>query len=401
MTVPSERALSTEERAGAAGAGTSLARVVGVPGVVLMGLGSILGTGIFVNVGVAAGIAVTPQFPSAVRGDTLRAVGRTIATCLVLIASGCSGADGSPDPPASDGGLNPSREGLVPIVEDCTVPEAPEPSEINLANDVEYSVAGGEALLLDVAWPLAGGPHPLVVMIHGGGWIIGDKTDERARGVIVRLAAIGYAAASINYRLVQDGENLFPAAVEDVRCAVRWLQANADSYAIDPSRVAAVGASAGGHLALMLGTAGDEAGLDGSCALAGPVELDGVVSFYGPSDLRSGSPWGIGEPMLETFLGQSPDQVPELARLASPIAHIDAGDRPHLLLHGSIDSLVLPEQSRNLQAAFEAAGVASTYVELADTPHAFELITEDRRYRVSTCTTLSYLATMLDTAPSP
>lgn len=325
---------------------------------------------------------------------------RTVAACLALIASGCSGADGSPQPPVSDGGTDPSREGLVPIVEDCAVPATPAPSEINLAVDVQYSVAGGEALLLDLAWPLAGGPHPLVVMIHGGAWIIGDKTDERPRDVILRLAAIGYAAASINYRLVQNGENLFPAAVEDVRCAVRWLEANAGSYAIDPSRVAAVGASAGGHLALMLGTAGDVAGLDGSCALAGPVELDGVVSFYGPSDLRSGSPWGLGAGMLETFLGDSPDQIPELARLASPIAHVDAGDLPHLLVHGGIDGLVLPEQSRNLQAAFEAAGVASTYVELAETPHAFDLISEDQRYRSSTCTALAYLATMLDATPS-
>lgn len=323
------------------------------------------------------------------------------AWTVLLLGAGCSGPRDEPAPglDGGDGARDPSREGLVPIVEDCAVPPAPEPAEINLSVDVEYGRVGGQALLLDVAWPLGSAAHPLVVMIHGGGWISGDKADGRARNTIVRLAASGFVASSINYRLSQDGDHTFPAAVEDVRCAIRWLRANAPGYGIDPSRVAAMGASAGGHLALMLGTAGDVEGLDGSCELSGAIDLSGAVSFYGPTDLRAGAPWGVGESLVSAFLGATAENVPELARLASPIVHVDESDRPHLLVHGGGDTLVLPEQSRAMQAAFEAVGVASTYLELANEPHAFELITDEPAYRTSTCTALAYLAEVLAMPP--
>jgi acetyl esterase/lipase len=284
---------------------------------------------------------------------------------------------------------------LVPIVEDCEVPPIPDATEIYLTVDVAYGPSN-EALVLDVAAPLNATARPLVVMIHGGAWISGDKTDARPTEVILRLAALGYVAASINYRLSVDGNDPFPAAVEDVRCAVRWLRANADSYGIDPSRVGVIGSSAGGHLALMLGTAGDVEGLDGSCPLTGAIDVAGAVSFYGPTDLRPGSPWGVGAGLLSAFLGDDPQNVPELAELASPIAHVDATDHPHLLVHGGGDTLVLPEQSRSMQAAFEAVGVASTYLELASAPHAFDLISDDPALRTSTCTTLAYFAAVLE-----
>ncbi len=319
----------------------------------------------------------------------------------LALVSACSGGDGTPPGGGgADAGSDPSREGLVPIVADCTVPPTPAPTEVNLALDVEYAQVGGVPLLLDVAWPLGGTTRPLVVMIHGGGWIVGDKSDARARDFILRLAAHGYAAASLNYRLTLDGNDPFPAAVEDVRCAVRWLRANGDSYGIDSSRVAAVGASAGAYLALMLGSAGDVNGLDGGCALTGPIDLAGAVSFYGPTDLRPGAAWSAGgAALVSNFLGSTPDELPELAEQASPIVHVDSADPPQLLIHGGADSLVLPDQSRRMQAAFEAVGVGSTYLELAEAPHSFDVVTDEPAYRASTCTTLAYLAQVLDGSP--
>lgn len=319
------------------------------------------------------------------------------------IAAACSEPTVDPDggrpdaftPPLPDAGppVDHSRPGLVPILEACAIPAVPDPSAIQLEEDIEYARVGAESLRLDVAWPLDGADHPLVVMIHGGAWMVGDKADERPRDFIVRLASIGYAAASINYRLATPaGDNLFPAAVEDARCAVRWLRANADRWSADRSRTVVAGASAGAHLALMVGLAADAGGFDGSCALTDPIDVVGIVSDYGAMDLRAsafGDP--IGAALVSGFLGDTPDAVPDLAESASPILYIDPDDVPPLLVHGTEDGLVPVEQSRAMQAALEAAGVASTYVEVPLAPHAFALLTEEERYRVSSCTTLAYL----------
>ncbi len=286
-----------------------------------------------------------------------------------------------------------SRPGLVPIVASCEVPATPEAGEVQLAEDVEYATAGGESQRLDVAWPLSGADHRLVVMIHGGGWTTGDKTDERVRDFILRLASIGYTAASINYRLATPGgDNLFPTAIEDVRCALRWMLANAATYDADPSRVVAAGASAGGHLALMLLLAGDAGGFDGACSSTEPFALAGAIDFYGPSDIRAGTfADPLGEVLIAAFLGDTAANVPDVAERASPITYLEASDLPPLILHGAGDGVVPVEQSRDLQAAFEDLGIASTYVEIPVAPHAFDLLTEEPRYRTSTCTTLAYL----------
>ncbi|HJL18199.1 MAG TPA: alpha/beta hydrolase [Sandaracinaceae bacterium LLY-WYZ-13_1] len=290
---------------------------------------------------------------------------------------------------------DPSRPGRVSIVDDCEVPPSPDDGAVRLEEDLTYATVNGEALRLDVASPPDGGgdAHPLVVMIHGGAWSVGDKADERPRDFIRRLASIGYVAASVNYRLATpDGERSFPAAVEDVRCAVRWIRARADRWGADPSRVVAAGMSAGGHLALMLALAGDAEGFDGACGDTGPVALDGAISYYGPTDLRADQFTDpVGEALIAGFLGAPASEVPEVAERASPLAWADASDPAPLLVHGGGDGVVPASQSRALQATLEALGVASTYVEVPLAPHAFAGITEQARYRVSTCTTLAYL----------
>jgi acetyl esterase/lipase len=286
----------------------------------------------------------------------------------------------------------------VGVVESCQVPPVPADSAVNLALDVEYAAPGGESQRLDVAWPKTAGPHPLVVFIHGGGWSAGDK--KTFAQDIRRLAGIGYTSATLDYRLAEaGGKNIFPAQVQDVRCAVRWLRAHAAAYDLDPQRVAVIGGSAGGHLTEMLATASDVAGLDdGGCsAAAQPVQISAAVPLYGPSDLRAGaatwSAWAEGK--LEQLLGKPPAEVPALAALASPIVHVNAGDPPMLLIHGVIDQVVPISQSRDMKKALDKAGVPAMLVELPLAGHAFPVFGVLPAYQRHACTTLAFLQAVL------
>ena len=258
-----------------------------------------------------------------------------------------------------------------------------------MARDLAYAVMDGQPQRLDVARPRQGGPHPLVVLIHGGGWSGGDKSAYDA--AMRLLAGQGYAAAWVNYRLASAPRNTFPAAVEDVRCAVRWLRSHADEYGIDPNRVAALGSSAGGHLAAMLGTAADVAGLDGRCPLRefSPA-VSPVAAFAGPHDIRTAGALDSGQrSMVENFLGVRPEADPERALFASPAVHASAGDPPFLLVHGTADDVV--PIRRSMRDTLRAAGVPATLVELPGVGHSFPELSGDPRFRVSTCTTLAIL----------
>jgi acetyl esterase/lipase len=306
-----------------------------------------------------------------------------LAPVLVLLA-GCSGASAP---------VNPDKAGgeAVAVVRDCSIPAPADASRINLARDITYARMDGQPQQLDIAWPKQAGPHPLVVLIHGGGWSGGDKSAYH--GALRLLAGQGYVAASVNYRLAAAPRNVFPAAVEDVRCAVRWLRANASDYGIDPSRVAALGHSAGGHLAAMLGTAADVPGLDGACPLPEvSPEVSAVVALAGPHDIRTAGPLDSSQrSMVENFLGVRPEADPERALFASPAVHADATDPPFLLIHGTADDVVPIRQSRSMQDTLRAAGVPATLVELPGVGHSIAEFSGEPRFRVSTCTTLAFL----------
>jgi acetyl esterase/lipase len=250
---------------------------------------------------------------------------------------------------------------------------------------------GGQPLRLDLARPRGPGPHPLVVLIHGGGWSGGDKGAHHADMLL--LAGQGYAAASVNYRLAAAPRNVFPAAVEDVRCAVRFLRSRAGEYGLDPSRVAAVGSSAGAHLAAMLGTAAGVPGLDGACPVSGPSpEVGAVVAVAGPHDIRTAGALDASQRwMVENFLGARPEDQPARALLASPAVHAHPGAPPFLLVHGTADDVVPVRQSRSMRDTLRAAGVPATLIELPGVGHAVPEFSADPRFRVSTCTTLAFL----------
>ena len=221
-------------------------------------------------------------------------------------------------------------------------------------------------LVLDLYLPSTPPPHPLIVWVHGGGWRSGDE--DLARNHPARqLVSRGYALASVEYRL--SGEAVFPAQIQDCRAAIRWLRAHAPALGLDPSRFAAWGGSAGGHLVSLLGTAGEVEEFDdprqGNAGL--PARVQAVVDWYGPSDLTypAGAPGDEGQ--VGRLLGCS--DCPDRARWASPVTHVDRTDPPFLIQHGTADPVVPPLQSELLHSALLAAGGTSTYDLFAGAGH--------------------------------
>ncbi|MEO7092182.1 MAG: alpha/beta hydrolase [Polyangiales bacterium] len=281
------------------------------------------------------------------------------------------------------------------MVKDCVPPANPPFDTLRSQYDVVYSTPHGRQLGLDVAWPKTPGKHPLVVLIHGGAWIGGDR--EYHRNDILRLAGQGYVAATIDYRLAGNPKNAFPAALEDVRCAVRFLRKHADDYAIDPARVGALGDSAGGHLAAMLAVAGDLAG-DGTCSIVDqPDDVQAAVVDYAPLDLRTFRRYPESIQLATKYLlgGKEPANHPDLTALASPATHVDEKDPPMLLLHGTNDRVVPFEESRDFARVLEKAHVPHLYVELPNIPHGFLVLGSGFILRKSTCTTMAFLAETL------
>lgn len=270
---------------------------------------------------------------------------------------------------------------------------------ISLALDVPYHQLGGKRLAMDIAWPISGGPYPLVVLIHGGGWRVGDR--HHMEDEMKMLVPRGYAAATIQYRLAQPGPvNTFPAAAQDVRCAIRFLLARATAYRIDPRRVALLGLSAGGHLAALTVAASGDGRLDGPCSHGKrePIKISGVVSLFPPLDLR---PKAVAEftPMVQAivtnFLGAPSSRDPQKAALASPMTHVKAGLPPFLLVHGTTDMMVPISQSRRFKEALDRAKVPALLVEVPHIGHGFPPFTGTPALRQATCTTLTFLDSVL------
>src|SRR5262249_44781245 len=166
----------------------------------------------------------------------------------------------------------------------------------------------------------------------------------------------GYVAASPQYRFCP--KEVFPAQVHDVKAAVRWIKANAQKYKIDPRRVGAIGFSAGGHLALMLGVTGPDDGLEGEAAAgASDTRVTAVVNYFGPTDLGAADIPDVSKPLVKDFLGAAPREKPELAAKASPRTYVSQGDAAILTFQGTKDPLVPFTQAIELAEAMTAAGV--------------------------------------------
>jgi len=239
--------------------------------------------------------------------------------------------------------------------------------------DIVYAQVDGHALALDLHLP-AGVAHPLlVVYLHGGAWRAGSKS-EYPQFLVER----GYAVASVEFRSSNDAR--FPADVQDIKAAIRFLRAKAGEYGYRADRIAISGASSGGHLAALVGTTNGLAQLEGNEGeyTQESSAVQALVSWYGASDLTTilaqSTQFGVSvrEPALRLLLGGLPDEVPELAKLASPVMQVDAHDPPAILLHGDQDPQMPVNQMLELEAAYHRAGVSVETVVVDGARHGGE-----------------------------
>lgn len=235
---------------------------------------------------------------------------------------------------------------------------------------IEYTNPDDQHLQLNLARPAKGdGPFPAVLCIHGGGFRAGTR--DGYDPLIRQLAERGYVAVTASYRLAP--KYPFPAAVHDVKAAVRWLRANAAKYKIDPERIGVTGGSAGGHLALYLGVTGGVKELEGDGGNAGQSSrVQCVVNFYGPSDLtRSYGKSVDAAEVLPLFLGGDVVKERKKHLVASPLYWVTPAAPPILCVHGTKDNYVAYEQSVWIVDRLLAAGVEAELVTLQGAGHGF------------------------------
>ena len=270
--------------------------------------------------------------------------------------------------------------------------------------DITYqTLPGYRPLKLDLFLPpasfAASGPRPLVVYVHGGGWMAGGPRRSAAYvdwpKVLASLAAKGYIVASVSYRFSREAP--FPAAIQDVKAGIRWLRARAATYNIDPKRAAIWGQSAGGHLAALAGVSCNVAALEPGARIvpktanvetvastaAGSDQasdcVQAVIGWFGIYDFatmpkRSSPPPGMppGPSAENLFLGcPAGDCTPEQRASASPVTYIDRSDPPVLLMHGSDDQTVPEAQTETFDAALRAKGVSVRKIVIPGVDHSW------------------------------
>jgi acetyl esterase/lipase len=231
--------------------------------------------------------------------------------------------------------------------------------------DVPYCTPDGLEQTLDAYFPASGGPWPAVVWVHGGGWVEGDK----AEGAGWRsLNDQGYLVISVNYRLAAY-DIKFPAMIEDVKCAIRYLRAHAGEYNLDPERIGVMGASAGGHLVALLGTADASAGWDDGEYADQSSRVQAVVSMAGVMDFTLPMYDGIAMAIYYAS-GELGGKDSEANRAASPVTYVTPDDPPFLILHGDEDGVVPLDQATALHDRLTEAGVPSTLVIVRNGDHS-------------------------------
>ena len=267
--------------------------------------------------------------------------------------------------------LNPKNANAVWMLEKLGAPLAAEaiwklagsPPAVELTPDVVYSEGSSRPLKMHVLRPKAQPkePLPVVVFVHGGGWFEGHR--NRGLGPLAHFAERGYLCASIEYRL--SGEAKFPAQIEDVKEAIRFLRAKAKEFHLDPERIGVWGQSAGGHLAALLGTSGEVKELEGaggwrkfSSRVQAVVDWNGPTDFLEPVQMKH---WAERkDDAFVKLVGGTPEANKDKAVRANPATYATPDDPPFLIIHGDADEVVLLSQSESLYNALKRAGVDAT-----------------------------------------
>ncbi len=245
------------------------------------------------------------------------------------------------------------------------------PKGTEILGNIPYNADTLKKHLLDIYLPAnAKAKNPLVIFIHGGGWISNDKYSDMGymTETINAMLNNGYAIASLDYRWAQNA--VFPGILQDCNKAASFLFDNAYKYKIDKNNIALIGFSAGGHLASLMGTSQNNNVTNLHFAKAiRPFKYKAVVDFYGPADLVL-FPGNEDEKSPEAILiGAKPLERPDLAKTASPITYIDKNDPPYLIIHGEKDNLVSPKQSKLFSAWLTHFGVKNELIIVKDAPH--------------------------------
>jgi acetyl esterase/lipase len=301
----------------------------------------------------------------------------SIATYLLI--SGCSTKSTDPNRPmaAPKGYMNETfmkiayGTGMLDLID--TEPDIPE--EITEIKNIEYKYIDSLSLQLDI-YKLKDlvEPAPVLIFIHGGAWRSGKRSDYLT--YLVDYAKKGYITATISYRLVKQAP--FPAAVQDVNCGVKWIKSHAAEYGIDPERIALIGGSAGGHLAMMTGYGAEYPLFNQDCAIEGENKVQAVIDLYGPVDLTT--PYAVSTYQVQDFLNTTYDKDSDIFELASPKTFISSDDPPTLIFQGTIDALVPYSQSDSLASWLEKAGVPHDYHRLKGWPHTMDLAVKVNEY---------------------
>jgi len=233
------------------------------------------------------------------------------------------------------------------------------PLDAQVQKDIEYARAGDHRLLLDLYRPSSNAERPpLVVYIHGGAWRRGSKDKVPIKGLLKH----GYAIASVAYRLSPVAK--FPAQAHDIKAAIRFLRARQNELNIDARRIGIAGASAGGHLVALIGTTNGHQALEGKLGDHPDQSSDvqAIVDYYGPTNfmtiLKQSTPHGLSVrvPALDLLLGGRPEKHEKIARLGSPVFHVDSDDPPLMMIHGDQDPQVPINQSHELHGAYKKVG---------------------------------------------
>ena len=252
---------------------------------------------------------------------------------------------------------------------------------VAVQENVVYATVSGSELHLDVYGP-ARRPEalsPAIVLIHGGGWMNLDKSTMRGMGQL--LARYGFVGFSVNYRLFKEGGNSWPAQLDDVQRAVRWIRANSTKYSVDPQRIGAFGHSAGAQLAALLGLQDTRDNSDPALAKYSS-KVQAVVDVSGPADLTSERDFE-GAKFLTSFLGADYAKNPEVWQAASPVYCVSKNAPPFLIVHGTQDQDVPISQAQELYEKLQAAGVPVFFVKVED-GHTFQTPDARRELAIET-----------------
>jgi acetyl esterase/lipase len=304
----------------------------------------------------------------------------TLAVLMLLNTAGC-GAATTANPTISTTPVASTEQTSVMPMRGGSGGSSTFASVAPTYQDLAYATVS-DAQKLDLYIPTTGSsPFPVVIMVHGGGFMMGDKSDGAGLTGVDQLLAAGYAVASINYRL--SSEATYPAQINDAKAAVRFLRANAAKYQLNPDKFGAWGASAGGNLVALLGTTcgvqeleGAELGnSDQSSCVQAVIDWFGPIDFLKMDEQFTGTACPVNHNDASSpeskLVGAAIQTVPDLVATTNPMNYIDASDAPFFIQNGTADCNIPPAQNKNLADALSAAIGADkvTYSQLEGAGH--------------------------------